>query len=247
MEANREQIGGNNPPGQIEFSRETVAALSEWMKEHPVIQSTDEAREAKLLCDRAAACVADMRDERDSFVRPLNEQITAINDRYRAPHQLLSGTLVELKSRLNAFILKEEQKRQQEAREAEAKLQEAARLAAEAEEAQRKAREEAKHGVLDTDIGAVLERANDTEDALRAARLAAARAQRATKVKVGGGFRRAASLRTQETLIVEDVHEAIRAMGVTDAIRDTVLTEARIFRKTFGHLPEGITSEKTRG
>ena len=45
----REVIGGNQAPSQIDFSRETVEALSEWMKSHPVIDDEDTARDGKSL------------------------------------------------------------------------------------------------------------------------------------------------------------------------------------------------------
>jgi hypothetical protein len=35
---------GNNPPGPIDFANESIAALSDWMKDHPVVESEDDAR-----------------------------------------------------------------------------------------------------------------------------------------------------------------------------------------------------------
>lgn len=240
-------IGDNNPPGQIAFSRETVQSLSDWMKNHPVIQNEDAAREAKSLCDRASLCLKDMKDERDGHTRPLNDALAEIHARYREPHTILSRTLTELMARLNAFILREEEHRKQIAAEAQAKLEEAERLAHEAEEAEQKAIEEAKHGVADADVGALVRQADEKFSRFKDAANAKKRADRATKVVVGGGFRRATSLRNKEILTVDDAHAALRAMGLTDAIRATILTEARAFRTSFGALPEGVSSHKERG
>jgi hypothetical protein len=33
----REHIGANNPPSAIDFAKESTTALSDWMKDHPVI------------------------------------------------------------------------------------------------------------------------------------------------------------------------------------------------------------------
>ena len=55
-------VGHNSPPDSTEFARETMAALGDWLKENPVIQTEEEAKAGKLLVDRASACVKDMED-----------------------------------------------------------------------------------------------------------------------------------------------------------------------------------------
>lgn len=241
------EVGHNNPPSQIAFSSETVDALSAWMRNNPVIQTEEVARDAKVLCDRASLCLKDMRDERDALTRPLNEKLTEIHAQYRSPQEVLSRTLTELTARLNAFILREEQRRKQIAIEAEAKLKEAERVAREAEEVEQKAIEDAKAGVCDADVGVLVREADEKFSRFREISNETRRAQRATKVKIGGGFRRAASLRGKEVLTVENAIEAINEMGLTDAIRNTILKEARAYRKAFGTLPAGILSTTERG
>lgn len=237
----------NNPPSQIDFSRETANALSAWMRDNPTVQTEDDARAAKVLCDRASLCLGDMRDERDALTRPLNEQLTEIHSRYREPQNTLSRVLTELTARINAFIIREEQRRKQIAAEAEAKLAEAERLAREAEEVEQKAIEEAKEGVADADVAVLVREADEKFSRFKEIRNEARRAKHATKVKIGGGFRRAHSLRGKEVLTVENANDAIAEMGLTDAIRNTILKEARAYRKAFGHLPAGIISTTERG
>jgi len=241
------EIGHNSPPGQIEFSRETVEALSAWMKDHPVISSEDEAREAKLLVDRGAACSKDLAGERQSRTGPLLKQVEEIRDEYRTPQSILDRVVTELSARLNAFIIREEEKRKAAAEEAKRIAEEAERLAREAEEAEQRAKEEAQQGTCDVDIAVATQQADEAFSRFKEASREAARSERDSTVRVGGGFRRATSLRTKEELIIDDIHEAIRAMGVTDTIRDAVLSEARAFRKALGDLPPGVSSHKTRG
>lgn len=240
------QIGDNQPPTQIEFSRETVDALSAWMKDNPVITDEDKAREAKLLIDRADSCHKDMDTERTALVKPLNDQVSEINGRYKEPKSLLSRVLIELRSRVNAFIIREEEKRKAIAEEARRKAAETERLAREAEEAEQRALEEAKSGVLDIDVA--VHTAN-ADVAFEQAKQAAREAQLATKaetVKIGGGFRRSLALRSKESLIVDDMHMALDALGLTDDIREAFLTSARKYRTHFGELPDGISSIKER-
>jgi hypothetical protein len=63
-----------------------------------------------------------------------------------------------------------------------------------------------------------------------------------SKVRISGGYGRALSLRTIEVLHVDDAAKALAAMGLTEDLRQALLTEARAYRKTTGNLPEGITA-----
>ena len=49
----REAIGSNNPPTPIDYAQDTTKALSDFLLDHPVIQTEAEARDAKLHLDRA--------------------------------------------------------------------------------------------------------------------------------------------------------------------------------------------------
>jgi hypothetical protein len=72
------------------------------------------------------------------------------------------------------------------------------------------------------------------------------RAERDTKVKIGGGFGASVGLRNSETLQVDDALKAIVIIGITDRIREAILTEARAYRKANGRLPDGISAQTER-
>ncbi len=241
------QVGHNQPPSQIDFSKETVDALSKWMDSHPTISTEEEAREAKLLVDRGAACSKDMADERQSRTGPLLKEVEDIRAEYRQPASVLDRVVVELNARLNAFILHEERRKQAIAEAARLEAEEAERTARAAEAAEQQAKAEAKEGVCDVDVGQATRAADEAFSRFTQASQTAKRAERDAVVKIGGGFRRAKGLRSKETLTIDNVTEALEVMGLTDAIRDTILSEARAYRKAFGELPAGITSTKERG
>lgn len=246
-------IGHNRSPDALDSAPDTMAALGEWLREHPVIQTEDDARAAKKLLDRAKGCTGDIEAERDKRVRPLNEEITEINSRYKSVHNTDSkkpGTLDkivnELKARLTDFVKAEEARREREANAKRLALEEAERIAREADERQREAIENARAGELGVDVTQVVVQADATFAQFQRAEREAARADRATHVKIGGGFGRAASLRTKETLILDDPIQALRAVGVNEGIRDAILTAARDYRKTHGKLPIGVSAVTER-
>ena len=122
-------IGGNQPPSAIDFAGEASAALSDWMKDHPVIETEDDARAAELLVDRAKSSLESMEKERDAQVRPLNEQVETINDRYRQPRTLLEKVRNALVDRLSAYARHLEQERLRKAEEARRAAEAAAQAA----------------------------------------------------------------------------------------------------------------------
>jgi hypothetical protein len=239
-------IGGNNPPSTIEFAKETTEALSEWLKENPVIETEEQARAGKLMVDRAKNTIGDLEGERDSRVRPLNAQVKSINDSYRAPRDILTKVCDTLLKRLQDFALKEERERQAKAAEALRAAEEAERIAREAERIEQEAREDAAAGTLDVDIGAATVAADAAFEAFEKAERAAALAERESRVKIGGGFNRALGLRNKEVLIVDDWQKAVLDMGLTDKISEAILSSAREYRKATGDLPEGIIVETER-
>lgn len=242
----RLDIGGNNPPRPIDFAKESMAALSDWLKDHPVVQSEDDARAAKLLADRGKASLDEMERERDTLVRPLNEQVAAINGSYRPVRTALDRVLDEIKKRLTTYAKALEAERIRAAEAARQIAEEAERAAREAEAREREAIDDAAQGVVEIDIGAVTVEANAAFVAFEKANRTAARAERETHVRITGGFNKAMGLRTHEILIVADWKAAIEEMGLTDPIRDAILTSARAYRKAFDELPEGISSTQER-
>lgn len=236
----------NNPPDMAVTAIETMQAISAWMKETPVIATDDKAREAKVLVDRGKLCIKDLEDERGKKVKPLNDQVKEINEYYRAPRSRLEGVLDEIGDRLSAFLRAEERKRQEAAAAARRAAEEAARIAAEAEANRQKAKEEAAAGVLDVDMAEVVEDIGSLQNEAERAARRAALADRETKVKIGGGFMKATSLRTEVILEVIEPYDAIEVMGLTEYIAEGIIKSARQFKREHGEYPPGIRVTEER-
>ena len=239
-------IGHNQPPSQIEFTRETCEALGEWLKENPVVETEEQARSGKLLVDRAANCLKDLEAERNGQVRPLNEEVKRINDHYRTPRNNLEAICNQIKERLLDFIKAEEARRQAILEEKRRQAEEAERRAREAEERERETKEDAKVGVLDSDVAGATIEADAAFAAFTRSERELARAERDTHVKIGGGFNRALSARQKETLIVDDPAAALVEMGFNSDIIEAICKAARAYRKLHGRLPNGIKSDIDR-
>lgn len=252
-QAKRLGIGGNQPPGVIDAAQDTMAALSDWMKDRPVIETAADAEGAKLLLDRAKGCAGELEAERVRLVTPLNEQLAEINGTYKPVHNTdpkKPGTLdtvtLELKGRLGDWIKREEAERLAEAERLRLEAEAVARAAQEAFDRQQEAIDNARNGELGVDVTQVVVEAAGLASQAGKADRAAARAERTTDVKVSGGWGRRASLRTVETLVLQSYGKAIKAIGPNDGIRDAILSAARAYRKEKGSLPEGVVSETTR-
>lgn len=246
-------VGHNKPPSAIDLALTTIDAMSEWMKANPVIETGEQAGEAKLLCDRAKVALDEIEAERDKLVRPLNEQVDAINRDYKALHNTdkkKPGTydrvFIELKARVSAFLIAEEEKRRKEAEAAAAKAAEAERLAREAEAKEREAIENAKAGEVDVDVVAATTEADESFAEFEKASRFAARAERDAKVKLGGGFGKAVSLRTVETVHLDSYGKALKAIGPHPKIEEAILSAAREYRKQHGALPDGVSATTER-
>lgn len=246
-------IGHNQPPGVIDAARDTMEALADWMKEHPVIANEDDAREAKKLLDRAKGSAGEIEHERVRLTKPLNDQIEAINAKHKGVHNtdkkkpgVLDLVMIELKDRLTEFIKAEEDRRAAEAEQRRLEAEEAARIAAAADAAKQEAIENAKAGELGVDVTQVVIDAKAKADAFGKADRALARADRDAHVKIGGGWGKSVSLRTAETLVLVSYGRAIKAIGPNETIRDAILTAAREYRRQNGQLPDGVEAEHTR-
>lgn len=246
--------GHNSPPECIDFAREAMTGLSQFLADNPVIENEEQARKAKAEVDRVRATMGEAESERDKKVRPLNEQVSAINAEYKAVHNTdskrpgsLDRLLAELLARMTVFAKAEETRR---AKEAEAK-----RVAAElaemearlAEQREREANENAAAGELDIDLAGVVTDADEAFADFQRSERTAARAEREVPVRVGGGFSgRALSMRTSETLQLDDAGVAIKETGVTEKIETAILSAARDYRRLNGKLPAGVSSVKDR-
>jgi hypothetical protein len=243
----------NNPPGPIPFAQSVIDELATWMANHPVVQSEDEARDAKVLIDRARAALVEIEIQRVVKVAPLNDKIAEINADHKRYHNkdkgkpgLFDKVLGVLMQRVQAFMLVEEARRKREAEDAKKALQEAVILAREAEAREKEAMENAAVGEAGIDVVALTEEADAAFTNFQAASRLAVRAENETKVKIGGGFGKSLSIRNKEVLIVKDWRQAIVSTGLTDGIRDAILTAARNFRSEYGELPAGVESTQER-
>lgn len=240
------QIGDNNPPSMAVTANEVARDLSGFMSEHPIVANEDEAREAKLLVDRASLCIKDLEDERKNKTAPLNEQVEAINGHYRGPRELLKGVINELKRRFDAFLLLEESKRIAAAAEAKRHAGDAEARARSAEEKERETLAEADSGVAGLDVAAVTADADAAFAEFEKAQRAATLAERETYVRIGGGFRRSASLRNHEILYVYNAEAAVATLGLTEDIEAAIIKSARAYKKLHKKLPAGVSSDLER-
>jgi multidrug efflux pump subunit AcrA (membrane-fusion protein) len=249
----REHIGANQPPGAIELAKPIVEELGRFLNDYPVITNEDEARKAKAISDRVYITLKSVEEERDSKVRPLNEQVAAINAQYHRwfctndKKPGLWGTLLkELKVRLTNFARVEEQKRREAAEAARRAAAEAERKAREAEAREQEAAADAAQGVCNVDIAAATERADQAFQDFQRADREAQRADRNATVRIGGGISgKVSTLRTVEVLTVTDWRAAIDDMigpnGAPPAvIVEAILTASRAYRRENGELPPGI-------
>lgn len=249
--------GHNNPPSAIEVARTgAIADISKWMTEHPVIQTEAEAREAKPFLDRGNAALESIETERDGKVRPLNDQVKLVNAEYKQFHNtdgkksgklgIFDRIVNELRERVQTYLQAEEDRRIEASREA-AKVAAAAEQAArDAEAREREAKENAAAGEIGVDVLAAAVEADTAFDAFERAERAAYVAIVDTRVKIGGGFLKPIGLRTERKLVLTDAPMALADIGVTEGIREAILSGARLFRKLRGELPRGVIEVEER-
>lgn len=244
-------VGNNNPPSAIDDCQRAHGYLSDYLANHPVIQTEDEARAAKATVDHVKDALDAMERERDSRVRPLNTAVADINGEYKKVRDPLTKLFDVLKDRLNAFIDAERERREKEAAEAARIARENEERARQAEAAERDAIENAKAGEF-TDVAGATAAADEAFDDFARSARHAARAEKATNVRIGGGFGRALTQRSSETLVIEDPIKALAAIvkerngDLPEKLADAIKTAARDYRKAKGSLPEGVTATKSR-
>jgi len=236
----------NNPPGPLASAKEAMAELAGFLKEHPVIQSAVEAKEGGAFVERSRIAIDALEKERDGKVRPLNTQVYKINADYKLVREPLERAAKLLRARLTDYARAEEEKRIAEAERLRREAEEKAHMAREAERAEQDAIACADVGEC-TDVAAAIEEADLAFADYRKADRKAAIAERDVPVRIGSVMgNRAMAMRTIEVLTVADAAAAITAIGLTDKIRDAILSSARDFRKAHGELPRGVTADFKR-
>jgi hypothetical protein len=243
----------NNPPGPIEFAQSVIDELATYMANNPVIETEDQARDAKALIDRARAALVEIEVQRTLQVMPLNDKIAEINAEHKRYHNkdkgkpgLFDKVLGVLMQRVQAFMLVEEARRKREAEDARILAEASEKAAREAEAREKEIHEDASQGVVGLDVAEATATADAAFSDFQQASRFAVRAEKETRVKIGGGFGKSLSIRNKEVLIVKDWRAAIVNTGLTDGIRDAILTAARNFRSEYGELPAGVESTQER-
>lgn len=248
-------IGHNQPPEPtvIERSQDAVAALGKFLDDVPVITDGPHLIEAKRLVEWVRGAAAELEAERTELVRPLNEEVDAINGKYKAIHNkdtekpgTLDKTLTELKNRLTVYGRIEEAKRETAALEAKRIADEAESAAREAERIEQQAKMDAAVGVVDTGVAEAIANADEAFSEYEHASRFAARAEKQTTFRIGDGRGKSLGMRTEKTLILESYSKAIKAIGKNEKIETAILSAARDYRKEHGKLPDGVTEESTR-
>lgn len=248
----RAVIGDNLPPPNpdaptlIDRARAFYLILSGFLKETPVVQSHDEARRAANYIEQSRATLGELEDARKARVNPLNEEVKAINDEYRAPRESLQALMDEVKRRATAFAQAEEDRRAAAAIDAARVAAQAAQAAHAAEAIEANAKASADVGECGVNIAAVITQADRAFAAFKRADRTAARAAREVPVRLAGGMGRAVSMRARETLHLADASAAILAIGTTEKIAEAILSSARDYRRLHGVLPAGVTASSER-
>jgi hypothetical protein len=239
----------NNPPSPIDFAGVAMADLSGWLKNNPVIQTPEQAKEGALFVERSRKTLQDLDDARKKEVSPLNERVKGINEQYRSVGGPMANVLSELRRRLTDYTAREEARRIHAAELARQAAADAEMEARRAEEAEREAKQNATLGEI-TDVAAAIVAADQTfsdyAKADRAAQIAESQKHVRLQSQLGG---KALSLREQETLVVTDMLMAVEALmlaHITERIKEGILKAARTYRKVRGVLPPGVRSEITR-
>jgi hypothetical protein len=239
----------NNPPSPIDFAGVAMADLSGWLKNNPVIQTPEQAKEGALFVERSRKTLQDLDDARKKEVSPLNERVKGINEQYRSVGGPMANVLSELRRRLTDYTAREEARRIHAAELARQAAADAEMEARRAEEAEREAKQNATLGEI-TDVAAAIVAADQTfsdyAKADRAAQLAESQTHVRLASQLGG---KALSLREKEILFLDDPRAAIDAICAAmplGGLHDAILTAARAYRKQNGVLPPGVRSEITR-
>jgi hypothetical protein len=160
--------------------------------------------------------------------------------------QPLERGLDDLKRRLTAYVVAEEQARAAEAAALRAQAEAAERAAREAEAREADAIAAVDTGVCE-DVGNAIVEAEDAFADYQKAERVAATAERNVQVRLHSRFGdRARTLRSTEVLSVSDAAAAIGVLGVTEKISEAIVSEARAWRKAHGALPPGIAVQFVR-
>lgn len=236
----------HNRPTPADLASGPLERLGAFLSENPVIETIEQAKAGATLMASVSKTLADIEDDRDANVRPLNQRVKDINATYKAATTPVVEVLAMLKARLTAYAMAEEARRRQEADRLAREAHEALLRQYSATELYTEAEENAEQGEVGVDlVRAVTDVAAAEAEAGRAAR-EAARAGRDTGVRLATGFGRAASMRSREILTITDPVAAVAELGLTPDIEEAIRKGSAAFKKIRGRLPNGVTSHTER-
>jgi hypothetical protein len=249
----RERIGGNHPPAEapepqttLQFAATAMDMLAAFLNDNPVIETGEQANAAKVHIDTARGCLDGMEKERDAKVRPLNERVAEINGTYKAVSTPFKRVLDQVRERLTGYAQRLERERMRIADEKRRIAEAAIAAAREAERFEQEAKDNAKQGEVDAGVAeAILEADRKFAEAQKADRQARV-AERDEKVRIGGGTGRSLGMRTITTLTLDDPLKAVLEMGVSEKTRESILSDARAYRKLNGRWPAGVSAVETQ-
>lgn len=237
--------GDNKPPGPIDAARETYRALAKFLTDNPVIENEESAAAAKLVFDRVKGSLADLENAKATESKPLYDAWKAKIAEFANPIERVTKLFGELRARMTAYALAEEQKRLAIAAEKVRIAEEAEAKAREAERLEREAKEEAMAGVV-VDVAGAIAAADDAFDDFQRAARGAVVADRDSHVKITGGVSRAAGLRKKTIVNIDDPAAVLAAVGMSDDIRDALIKSARAYKKLNGKWPAGVSTDEER-
>ena len=246
IENKRAVVGNNNPPPDvIENARSVYKVVSAFLADNPAIVDEDSARKANEVRDQGKAMVKSLSDADVAETKPMYDAWKEAKARWKKPTDALTQVLAELSDRLKKYMIAEEEKRKAIAEEARRVAAELERVAREAEAAEQKAILDAKEGEF-SDVGAAMAKADEAFDEFKEAKAEARIATREEDVRLRSRFgSKATTLRTVETLHIDDPVAALKCMWPNEVIEAALLTAARAYRKALGGdpnaLPPGIS------
>jgi hypothetical protein len=231
-------------PDVIESAREVYKSVAVFLNDHPAIVTEDDARAANEILGSGRSMLKSLDLADGAECDPIYARWKELKAKWKKPITSLKAVVDQLAEILRVHMVEEDRKRKAIAEEARRVAEEAKRIALEAEEAERKAILDAQEGEF-ADVGHKMAVADSAFEQFKEAKAESKVATRDQDVRYRSRFAsKATTLRTVETLHVDDPVAALNALWPDDGLRESLLTAARAWRKSHGGeattLPPGI-------
>ncbi len=243
IENKRAVIGDNRaPPDVIETAREVYKKVAAFLNDHPAIVTEDDARAANDMLGSGRSMLKSLDLADGAECDPIYARWKELKAKWKKPITSLKAIVDQLAEVLRVHMVEEDRKRKAIAEEARLKAAEAERIAREAEAAEQLAIKNAAEGEF-SGVGEAMANADQAFDQFKEAKAEEKVAVRDEDIRYRSRFAaKATTLRTVETLHVDDPVAALNAMWPDAGIESALLTAARAWRKAHGGetLPPGI-------